>query len=313
VTARGVVEIIELDPPQLEVDRAIVRPEILSICGSDLKVLYTLPDAAYPLAIGESGHEVLGVVEEVAYSSKVVSPLEPGQRVLAVPAPHVAVAELFMTSPSMLHRVPDHPSEEMVMAQPLATVIGGVLRLAPVNGRSVVVIGQGGIGLLFDTMLRRMGARRIVGVDLSAARRAAAGRFGATAVVDGAAADVVEQVRDALGGGWADAVVDASGEPEAINLCPKVVKAHGEILFFGGPKQRHFDFDFSGFHSKTPTVLFSAVDGKPMFELAIDLIARGEVDVSGMITHRFPLERAAEAFEMAQNRSAGALRVAVDF
>ena len=314
VQARGVVEIIEIGAPELEVDHAIVRPEILSICGSDLRQIYTLADAQYPLGIGESGHEIIGVVEAVQYSSKIVFPLEPGERVLAVPAaPHGGVAECFMTSPSTLHRVPEHPIDEMVMAQPLATVISGVQRLSPVNARSVVVIGQGAIGLLFDLMLRRMGAARIVGIDLSAARRQAAARFGATEVVDGAAGDVVAQARAALGGGLADVVIDASGEPGAISLCAPLVRRGGEILFFGLPKQRVFDFDFFTFHSKTPTVLFAAVGGKPMFDLAINLISRGDVDVSGMITHRFPLEWAAAAFDLAQNRSEGALRVAIEF
>ena len=313
ITAPGRVSVVEVEEPQPQADHAVIRPQIVSICGSDLKSVYDLPDGDYPLVPGRSGHEVIGVVEEVSYGSKVVFPFESGERVLALPAGQDGMAERFLAPVDRLFRIPEYPIEQMVMAQPLATVISGAQKLTHVVAGDVVVIGQGGIGLMFDTLLRRMGARRVVAVELMPARRQAAERFGATHVVDGTAGDdVADRIRDALDGGLADTVVDATGEPAAINLCAQVVRSRGEILFFGGLKQRTFTFDFFSFHSKQPETRFSGAGGRPLFELAINLIARGDVPVAGIITHRFPLAEVAQAYDAAHTRAHDCIRVAVE-
>ena len=312
ITAPGRVSLVDVDEPRPKVDHAVVRPEVVSICGSDLKAVYTLPAGEYPLVPGRSGHEVIGVIEAVSYSSKVVLPFEAGERVLALPAAQDGMAERFLAPVERLFRVPEYPIEQMVMAQPLATVISGTQKLTNVIAGDVVVIGQGGIGLMFDTLLRRMGARRVVGVELMPARRQVAERFGATHVVDGTAEDVIDRIAGALDGGLADTVIDATGEPEAINLCAKVVRSRGEILFFGGLKKRTFAYDFFSFHSKQPETRFSGAGGRPLFELAVNLIARGDVSVNGIITHRFPLAEVAKAYEVAHTRGHDCIRVAVE-
>ncbi len=312
VTAPGRISVVEVDEPQAKADHAVIRPEIVSICGSDLKSVYTLPADEYPLVPGRSGHEIIGVVEEVSYGSKAVFPFEAGERVLALPAAQDGMAERFLAPVDRVFRIPKYPIQEMVMAQPLATVISGTQKLTNVIAGDVVVIGQGGIGLMFDTLLRRMGARRVVGVELMPARRKVAERFGATHVVDGTADDVAGWIRDALGGGLADTVIDATGEPAAINLCAQVVRSRGEILFFGGLKERTFTFDFFSFHSKQPETRFSGAGGRTLFELAINLIARGDVPVDGIITHRFPLADVAQAYDAAHARAHDCIRVAVE-
>ena len=312
VTAPGQVSVVDVEEPQPKADHVVIRPEIISICGSDLKAVYTLPAGEYPLVPGRSGHEVIGVIEEVSYSSKVVFPFEAGERVLALPTAQDGMAERFQAPVERLFRVPEYPFEQMVMAQPLATVISGTQKLTNVIAGDVIVIGQGGIGLMFDTLLRRMGARRVVGVELMPARRQVAERFGATHVVDGTADDVIDRIVDALDGGLADTVIDATGEPEAINLCAQVVRSRGEILFFGGLKKRTFTYDFFSFHSKQPETRFSGAGGRPLFELAINLIARGDVPVDGIITHRFPLAEVAQAYEAAHTRADDCIRVAVE-
>ena len=312
VTAPGRISVVEVDEPQAKADHAVIRPEIVSICGSDLKSVFTLPADEYPLVPGRSGHEIIGVVEEVCYGSKARFPFEAGERVLALPAAQDGMAERFVTPVDRVFRVPEHPIEHMVMAQPLATVISGTQKLTNVIAGDVVVIGQGGIGLMFDTLLRRMGARRVVAVELMPARRQAAERFGATHVVDGTAGEVTDRIADALAGGLADTVIDATGEPEAINLCAQVVRSRGEILFFGGLKERTFTFDFFSFHSKQPQTRFSGAGGRTLFELAINLIARGDVPVDGIITHRFPLADVAQAYDAAHARAHDCIRVAVE-
>ena len=96
ISAPGRVSVVEVEEPQPKADHAVIRPEIISVCGSDLKAAYTLPADEYPLVPGRSGHEVIGVIEAVSYGSKVVFPFEAGERVLALPAAQDGMAERFL-------------------------------------------------------------------------------------------------------------------------------------------------------------------------------------------------------------------------
>ena len=106
VTAPGAVRVDAFPDPEPAAGHAVVRPELISICGSDLLAVYGQPDDAYPLLPGQSGHEVVGVVEAVEYHGKTVFPFEPGERVLVTPSPHVGMAERFAVGLDALVRVP---------------------------------------------------------------------------------------------------------------------------------------------------------------------------------------------------------------
>lgn len=317
VTSPGAVRIDSFPEPELTPGHAVVRPELISICGSDLRAVYDQPAGAYPLAPGQSGHEVIGIVEAVEYRGKTVFPFEPGERVLAPPSPHLGMAERFPIPVDSLVRVPAGlPAERLAVAQPLGTVIAGCNKLSEVAGATVVVIGQGGIGLLFDAMLRRMGARTVIGLDLTEARRAAGLRFGADRTIDPAGGGVPAAVEEAAEGVAPQIVIDAAGEPDSINLAVELVRPYGTLLLFGVPRQDSFEFSYKTWYRKRPRLRTSSIaDGDPsaLYEQALNLIARGEVDVSGLISHRLPLARAADAYALARTRGDGALKVAVDF
>ncbi len=317
VTSPGTVRIESFPEPELTPGHAVVRPELITICGSDLRAVYDQPADAYPLAPGHSGHEVIGIVEAVEYRGKTVFPFEPGERVLATPSPHLGMAERFPIAFDGLVRVPEGlPAERLAVAQPLGTVISGCNKLRDVAGATVVVIGQGGIGLLFDAMLRRMGARTVIGLDLTEARRAAGLRFGADRTIDPTGDDVPAAVEEAAGGVPPQIVIDAAGEPASINLALELVRPYGQLLLFGVPKQPAFEFSYLTWYRKRPhTQTSSIADGNPsaLYQQAINLIARGDVDVDGLISHRLPPARAADAYALARTRGDGALKVAVDF
>ena len=317
VTSPGAVRIDSFPEPELSPGHAVVRPELISICGSDLRAVYDQPAGVYPLAPGQSGHEVVGIVEAVEYRGKTVFPFEPGERVLAPPSPHLGMAERFPIPVDSLVRVPAGlPAERLAVAQPLGTVIAGCNKLSEVAGATVVVVGQGGIGLLFDAMLRRMGARTVIGLDLTEARRAAGLRFGADRTIDSAGGDAPAAVEEAAEGVAPQIVIDAAGEPDSINLAVDLVRPYGTLLLFGVPRQDSFEFSYKTWYRKRPRLRTSSIaDGNPsaLYEQALNLIARGEVDVSGLISHRLPLARAADAYALARTRGDGALKVAVDF
>jgi L-iditol 2-dehydrogenase len=208
------------------------------------------------------------------------------------------------------------PAEELLMAQQLGTVLYAARFLPSMLGRTAAVIGQGSAGLLWNRVLRRLGAARVIAMDITEARAQAALRFGATHSLNNSRVDALSVVRELTGGELADLVVEACGEPAGINLAVALVRVGGRIQFFGVPHQGDFAFDywtlFRKYCTTHSTGRSSFEPDKWHFRLALDLLASREVDVRGMVTHRFPFERAAEAYDLAHTRRDGALKVVVD-
>lgn len=228
------------------------------------------------------------------------------------------MAQYFVTGIDYLLPLPaGQPLEHLLMAQQLGTVIFACKRLPNLVGKSAVVIGQGSAGLFFDALLRRMGARHVIALDVREARLEAGLRFGATHVVHNERADALTAVQEATGGQLADLIVEAAGEPETINLAPVLVREWGTILSFGVPRGPHvipFDY-YRLFRKKCHWFSSDGTVNEPglaSFRLALEMIDRGDVDVSGMVTHRFPFEKVKEAYELARTRADGAIKVVVE-
>jgi threonine dehydrogenase-like Zn-dependent dehydrogenase len=185
-----------------------------------------------------------------------------------------------------------------------------------VAGKNAVVIGQGSAGLFFDAFLRRMGAERVIGLDVKEARVAAGLALGATHTVNNLNGDALQKVEEITEGGLADLVVEAAGEVETINLAAHLAKVGGQLLYFGLARANSFDFDFWTFFRKychTTTSGESTFEpGAPSFRMALNLIAQGDIDVTPMLTHRFPFERVAEAYELARTREDGAIKAVIE-
>ncbi len=203
----------------------------------------------------------------------------------------------------------------MLQAQQLGTVIFSCKRLPNMLGKTAVVVGQGSVGLYWDFMLRRMGATTVIGVDLIAARAEIAKLFGATHAVDNSKVDALAAVAEITDGQLADVVIEAAGEPSAINLVPHLVKRYGHLLYFGIPRAQSFPFDFGAFFSKyAHTMTNSGAAFEPnqvSTHQALALIANGEIDVEPLITHTFPFDRVLDAYQMAHTRSDNCIKILV--
>ena len=318
VVAPGQVEVVATPAPEASVGEAQLRPELVSLCGSDLRTVYSGGADAYPLPPGVSGHEIVARVTASDPPAAAPGGLTPGTRVLALVTRQQGMAERFVTPCSDLIRLPnDLPAEHLVLAQQLGTVVYGCQRVGNVVARSAVVIGQGSAGLLFVAMLRRLGADRILVLDLSDARIAAGLRMGADEAYQPERDDPVARVAAFTGGAMADLVVEAAGSPDAVNLAPRLARPGGRILFFGLPKQDIFPVDFyTLFRAQCRITSVSGAvtePGKRSFRLALDLIVRGAIEVAGLVSHVLPLQEVARAYELARSRADGALKVGVRF
>ena len=314
VVSRGEIQISTTRKPELLPDHAIIRSMVLSVCGSDLHRLCCLPQGDYPLVPGTSGHEMIGIVEAVDAPG---SEIRTGDTIMALAPNDNAMAEYFLAAREDILPIPQGSDvEHMLMAQQLGTVIHACKRLPDLAGKDAAVIGQGSAGLFFDFMLRRLGAQQVIGIDLEAARVVAAKKFGATHGVHASSTNAYEAVMQITDGQLVDLVVEAAGEPDAINLTPKLVKVYGHLLFFGVPRPRTFPFDFYTFFRKycfTSSISGTAKEpGRVSVRRALSMIAGGEVDVRPMITHRFPFEQVREAYELARTRRDGVIKIIIE-
>ena len=324
LVGRGKTDIIETPIPEAPVGHALVEPLLIAICGSDLmKIFHDLvPVEFYPLPPGVSGHEVIarvvsmnpGEVTDPGYPG---GPVKEGDIVLAlVPVVENAMSEFATaTIENLLPLPPGKPAQELILAQQLGTVIYACKRLPNIVGKTAVVVGQGSAGLFFNYMLRRMGAAKVVALDLSDARLEMGKKFGATVSINNQNIDPIEAVLNEVGLAGADLVVEAVGEEETYNLLPNLVRKFGYLLYFGVPHKLRFDFDVMTWFRKVPNCIVSVNanedPGNQCMVQALDLIAKGEVDVTPMLTHSFSFDEVGKAYELAYTREDGAGKVLV--
>ena len=103
---------------------------------------------------------------------------------------------------------------------------------ATLQEEPLVIIGAGGVGLMGVALARKMGAKDVIVVDIDAVKRDAAMQAGATAVIDGSAADALKQIQNATGGGaWA--VIDFVGSSETVNLAVSCIIKGGTVVVVG--------------------------------------------------------------------------------
>jgi len=312
--APGKVSFIEAPKPELKPGHALVKTMLVSLCGSDVHMVYYEPPHMYPLVPGTSGHEMVGMVEAVDAPGL---DLAPGQIALTLAPWHTAMAEYYLAPAEHVLVLPKgRPLEHLLMGQQLGTVIYACQRLPGLIGKDVAIIGLGSAGLFFAAMCRRLGAARVIALDITEHRVAVAAHFGASHAINNAQVDPLQAVSEITGGKLADVVIEVAGEASAINLAPHLVKTGGHLLFFGIPRAYGFAFDYETLFRKycyTTSIAGAPFEpGLTSFRAALDLIASGAIDVTPLLTHRLPFDRTPQAYEMARDRSDGAIKIVID-
>ncbi|HUJ74632.1 MAG TPA: zinc-binding dehydrogenase, partial [bacterium] len=213
----------------------------------------------------------------------------------------------------------DGPLEHLLMAQQMGTTIFA-LRKHPLDvvGKTVLVMGQGSAGNFFAYNLKRAGAAKVIVSDLSEARLAASKYMGADVAVKADPATVLDTVREHTDGQGVDFLVEAVGSKESLLQSVDLLRLGGSMLCFGLPDtDQPVPFNFNNFFRKKLTCYShygtQHEPGRVSFKLALDLIARRQIDVSHMISHRLPIEEINRAMRLAYDRSENALKITLSF
>jgi L-iditol 2-dehydrogenase len=307
----------EISIPAIQPGKVLVKTNMSSICGSDLHITYMGWNvSSFPLPHGYPGHEGIGEVIDGGDTEYV-----PGELVLTVPNiwQSKCFAEYQLIDTQFLLRMPKTmPESHLLMAQQLGTVVFGCKRLPSLIGKTVAIIGQGSVGLFHDFMLRKIGAHKIIGIEPIPERLNAGKNLGIDHAIDVTGDRATEAVLDLTNGEGADLVIEAVGSTETLNQSLKMVRLFGQIAVFGlPPSADKILFDWDTFFRKCARMhtVFRGQDepGLPAFKLAVDYIKNGEIDMSPFVTHTFPIWDIQEAFDLANERSDGALKVSLTF
>jgi L-iditol 2-dehydrogenase len=339
---RGAGDLRVEDVPVPEIGRGemLVRVEACGICGTDIKKIQKglLPGPRI------FGHEICGVVERTAPG---VARFREGDRVVVhhhIPCGACfycdrkayaqcagykrngttagfepsggGMAEYVRALDWIVERgtisVPDGVSpEEAAFVEPVNTCLKAVERAQIGIGQTVLVAGQGPIGLILTQLCRRAGAE-VLASDTLEDRLELSRRLGAVAAFDARSTDVVREVRAATGGRGADCAVLAAVGPAAFRQAVDATRPGGRVLLFAATSPGETaEVDLGAIGSAEKDIVTSYSSSVDIQDTAAQLVFQREVRVAELITHRLPLTEAPRAVEIASRPAPGVLKVVV--
>jgi L-iditol 2-dehydrogenase len=303
--------------PVADKGEKLIRIRSVGVCGSDLHWFSEgeIGDAKLerPLILG---HEFAGETED-------------GQRVAIDPAiacghcefcehgyPNLcssmifaghgkqdgALREWMAWNEKSLFPIPDSISDEDgAMLEPLGVAIHSVDLGKLKVGMTVGVFGCGPIGLLIIQLAKLSGAVNIIATDKLVHRVEAAKAYGADQTFLVGDNSQLSEMRAATNGRGVDVAFEVAGEQETVDTSVAVVIPGGKVILVGIPADDQTSFSASTARRKGLTIKLVR-RMKHTYPRAIELVSKGLVDVRSIVTHRFPLTQATEAFRVAERR-----------
>jgi L-iditol 2-dehydrogenase len=329
----GSVAVVEIPVPAIGPGEALMRTRVSGICGSDLLGWYAARKAGQIL-----GHEVAGELVAVGAG---VETFAPGDRV--VPHHHApclacdacragryvhcaewrashldpgGMAEYVRIPAGNLARdtrkIPEGlTDEEATFTEPLATVVKALRRAGFEAGHTILVVGLGTAGQLAVRLARARGASRIAAADRVASRLEIAGRSGADETLDVAAGS--GEIARLAGRRRFDTVFVCPGKVEAIDEAAGLVAPGGTLLLFtmSAPEEA-WTLTPHDLYFREVRIVPSYSCGPDDTREALDLLATRRVAVADLVTQRFPIGEAPQAFARARDPK-GSVKVVLTF
>jgi threonine dehydrogenase-like Zn-dependent dehydrogenase len=315
------------DPKIIKPTDAIIRISATCVCGSDLWTYRGINKITQPTPMG---HEYCGIVEEVGKDVKTV---KPGQFVIGSffvsdnTCPHCRIGyqsscqnrELIPAAQAPLLRVPladgtlvatpELPSADMIPSLLTLSDVMGTGWFAAVAaevkpGKTVVVVGDGAVGLLGVLSAKQMGAGRIIAMSRHETRTKLAREFGATDIVTERGDEGVSRIKEMTKGIGADSVLECVGSPESMTLALRSTRPGGHMGFVGVPhgvvlngQDLFFTYAHIHLHGGPAPVRRFLPD-------LIDLVWKGKINPGKVFDLTLPLDQVAEGYRAMDERRA---------
>lgn len=337
---KGTVVVESVPIPQIGEGEVLFRVAACGICGTDIKKIHH--GFVKPPQI--LGHELAGTVVEVGRG---VTKFRPGDRVVSFH--HVPCGSCFycerrlfsqcagykkvgltagfdpngggfgqyvrampwVVERGMLPLPADATFEDATFVEPVNTCLKAVRKARVATGEKVLVIGQGPIGMLLMLLAKIEGAE-VFTSDPMPGRRAASERFGASKSFDPAKVNLRDEMRALTEGRGADAVLVAVPNPSLVPEALALTRPGGRVLLFAhNDPVMQLDFPAAAVGIEEKEILGSYSASIDEQEESATLVFRHHLSVRELISHRFPLERIAEAIELAARPADNTLKVVI--
>jgi L-iditol 2-dehydrogenase len=333
------VRLEEVPVPEIGAGEILVRVHTCGICGTDLKKIATGSHSAPRIF----GHETSGVVARVGEG---VRKFSVGERVVVfhhIPcgecyycrhktfaqcttykkvgctagfepsgggfAEYVRVMDWIVEKGTV--RIPDGISfEQACFVEPVNTCIKGIETLRLEAGETVLVMGQGPIGLILANLAKRAGTR-VITSDLYPARLTMASSFGLKLTIDASKADAVQAVRGVTEGRGADAVILAVGGSGLIRPAMDAARPGGRVLLFAQTVRGEATIDPAAVCVDEKTLLGSYSASVELQEESVRFVMNREMDLERLISHRFPLQSGVEALKLAAHPQPDSMKIVI--
>jgi threonine dehydrogenase-like Zn-dependent dehydrogenase len=198
------------------------------------------------------------------------------------------------------------------LLEPLAVGLNTVDRLRISLGETVMVLGQGPIGLALTRLCALSGAGKLIVTDAREAPFVVSRAYGASDCIDVTQTDPEQAVLDLTDGVGADIVIETSGFPASSAMCLDLVRKEGKVAHIGWANDLP-PLPVIPIMAKTLTVFgIGGNGGRGQYERAQELVRTGRFDLDPVVTHRFSLDDVAEAFAVAASKQGGAIKVVVN-
>jgi L-iditol 2-dehydrogenase len=346
VVYRGVNDMrVETVPvPHVGPGELLVKIATCGICGTDLKKIHTGSHSAPRIF----GHEMAGMIAAVGEG---VTDYKIGYRVMVfhhVPcsecyycrkgtpaqcplykkvgvtagfepsgggfAEYIRVMDFVVTNGGVV-RIPDHvPFEQAAFVEPVNTVLKGVKLLNLEPDDTVLVIGQGPIGLMHAVLAHRL-AGKVLTSDLYPERHAIAARFGLKHPIHAGSEDVVERVLAETDGRGADAVVLAVAGTSLIRTAMDAARPGGKVMLFAQTQHGEATIDPAAVCVDEKTLLGSYSSSFGILDEVTHLVFdgyRNGFDLTQLISHRFPIQEAVAAIDVASHPKPDSMKIMIE-
>jgi len=310
VTGPGELRIELRPPPQPGPGQVRIRLEGCGVCASNLTP-WAGPDwMQFPTPPGGLGHEGWGVVDAIGAG---VTGLTVGDRVAALA--HHSYAEYDVADAGAVVRLPPQLAGQPFPGEPLGCAMNIFRRAQIEPGQTVAIVGIGFLGAVLTRLAADAGAR-VIAISRRPFSLAIAGKMGAAELI--AMEDhhaVIERVRQLTGGRFCERVIEAVGKQWPLDLAAELTAEGGRLMIAGyhqdGPRQVNMQlwnwrgFDVVNAHERDPAVCLQGL------REAVEAVASGRLDPTGLYTHAYPLERLGEALDATRDRPDGFLKALV--
>jgi L-iditol 2-dehydrogenase len=331
------VESVDITP--IASSEVRVQVKAAGICGSDLHIFSGKLDAKNAGLPEKAimGHEFSGVISQVGSDVR-------GLRIGDAVAVHPQIfcgkcyyckkgqfifckewtafgyrfpggfAEYVNVRASNIRPKPENLSfEEVALLDPLTCGLHGVHLAGIAPSDSVAIIGSGTIGLAALTCSKAVGAKRVYAIDFIEDRLNIAKEMGVDECVNPRKEDPVQKMMDLTDGDGVDVVLEAvGGSTDTIPMSMKMVRSGGKVVYLGWftePKLVDLRLGQQKEVRLIPSWVWGFWNGTDEFDISLDMLSNGKVDVKRMITHRYPLKDITKALEVINKKGDGVIKV----